>query len=147
MRRYQLIFGLTGFFILIDQLSKWLIGKYLLSPFVLVPNLLEIRQVRNTGIAFGFHFNYLFLIIFTVLLIISGVILSYLYLDFSNYLTEIIFSLLFAGALGNLIDRLAKGEVIDFISISRYPVFNLADIFITGGTILLFFFYSKIFKK
>jgi signal peptidase II len=56
----------------------------------------------------------------------------------------VIIALLAAGAMGNLIDRIRLGYVIDFISVGSFPVFNFADSFITVAIFLLLLFYDKI---
>jgi lipoprotein signal peptidase len=65
-------------------------------------------------------------------------------LDLSKSLSQIILAILVAGALGNILDRLRLGYVVDFISIGSFPVFNLADSFITVSIFLLMLFYDKI---
>ena len=58
--------------------------------------------------------------------------------------SKVFVALILGGALGNLVDRIFHGFVIDFISIWIYPVFNLADIFITLGVLLIILKYGKI---
>ncbi len=112
---------------------------------------LNITFVRNTGISFGLFSNggLLNRYFFTILALIVG--LTLLIIAFLNIDRIARFSLLFisAGAIGNAIDRIYFGGVIDFIDFFLYnlhwPAFNLADIFITLGVILLLFenFFGK----
>ena len=112
---------------------------------------LNITFVRNTGISFGLFSNggLLNRYFFTILALIVG--LTLLIIAFLNIDRIARFSLLFisAGAIGNAIDRIYFGGVIDFIDFFLYnlhwPAFNLADIFITFGVILLLF--ENFFRK
>ena len=82
----------------------------------------------------------------TLNLVFFGFLVIYLFrhLDFSKSLSQIILAILVAGALGNILDRIRLGYVIDFISIGSFPIFNLADSFITVSIFLLMLFYDKI---
>ncbi len=147
-RRYSLLFLVGGLIVLIDQATKIWVDKtmrlYESSP--IVPGLLDLHYIRNTGAAFGFlsgsHAGFripFFLLVSTVAI---GIIL-YLFhkLEESEVLMPIALSLVLGGAVGNLIDRVRLGEVIDFILLHykafQWPAFNVADIGITAGVFLL----------
>lgn len=119
-----LIFLLLG----IDQLSKYLFYTQEIrtdSPF-LVP-------LFNTGISRGI------IVPIGITLLISLVCtLMFSYFFHKNYLTGKEFSFFIAWTLGNFIDRLRLGGVRDFIALGNFPVFNLADMFLTIAVILLF---------
>ncbi|MBI95675.1 hypothetical protein CL656_00800 [bacterium] len=105
----------------LDQVSKYLIEiKY--------SDLL----VKNFGSAFSIPIPQEILIIIAVL-ISSWAIWSY----YENNTTESFTYLILAGAIGNLIDRLRLGYVIDFINLQVWPVFNFADIYITFAVLLI----------
>jgi len=127
----------------LDQITKILAVNSLSSPLVFTPWLRFVLE-RNTGIAFSIAIPYYLLIILNIL--IFGSILYYLVLklDFEKKLSLITLALLSAGALGNLADRLRLGSVVDFISVGNFPVFNLADSYITVSVFLLLLFYDKI---
>ncbi len=65
-------------------------------------------------------------------------------LNLNKKITQILLALIVAGGLSNLFDRFIHGFVIDFISIWIYPIFNIADIYITIGILLTIAFYGKI---
>lgn len=136
----------------LDQLTKaWAISVLRESgPFVLFPGILEFLYTENTGAAFGIlkgqqWFFYIAACFVTVLLTVwilrlpKGRRSLPLMLDLM---------LIIAGALGNVIDRLRFGYVVDFIYFKPidFPVFNVADIYITCGCavlVLLMLFYDK----
>lgn len=133
-------------FISLDQLTKWL-AMTSLTPYQPVPILpfMNWTLAFNTGAAFSFlhhagKWHYIFFIAFS-----SVVSLILLLLFFRLPRQEILKSwslvLIISGALGNLIDRLTLGYVIDFIDMHlgsyHWPVFNVADIAITIGALLL----------
>jgi len=128
--------------IIIDQLVKSLATKYLLpiGNVTLINGVLELTYVENYGAAFGVLYDRLVLIGLSILIIfvIIKLILSKKY-ELSN-LMKFSYSLILAGGFGNLMDRLFKGFVVDYIDISKifnYPVFNLADIYIVIGVIII----------
>ncbi|MCR3956088.1 MAG: signal peptidase II [Gudongella sp.] len=138
---------LLGILIIIaDQATKYLSVVYLMDkrPVVLIENLLELHFVRNYGAAFGILQNQrVFFITITSLVLIG---MSIYMIRNRNKLTEIAnlaMGFLLGGALGNLIDRIRLGYVVDFIKVDLriydFPVFNIADIFIVLGTGLLIF--------
>ena len=113
---------------------------------------LNITFVRNTGISFGLFsdggiFNRYF---FTVFAIVIGTTLLIIALFSSEKLIQIALLFISGGAIGNALDRVYFGGVIDFIDFFLYnfhwPAFNFADIFITLGVIILLFenFFGKI---
>ena len=83
-------------------------------------------------------------IVIAVFLVIAGIFAAYRFLDLSKKLAIFAVSLVIGGAVGNVIDRLISGQVTDFISVWIWPVFNLADSFITIGILAIIIFYDKI---
>ena len=126
--------------ILVDQLSKILISN---KNILIIKNFLELNYTQNTGGAFGIgRIN--IILIFSIIFIIGIVI--FLIKENKNITNYIPFILILSGSLGNLIDRILRGYVIDFIDIKlfNFPNFNIADISIVLGIIILLY---KIFKK
>lgn len=128
--------------IILDRLSK----AYAISHFIENPiftNFINLIYVENRGAAFGILQNKrIFFIILTL-----AVVLYLLYYFIRNLksnpkLLNIALSLIVSGALGNFYDRLFHGFVVDFIEFSffNFPVFNIADILVTTGSILLIIF-------
>ena len=121
--------------LIIDQVLKGII-ETLTKSYVIIDKVFSIKYVTNTGAAFSLFENNIF-----VLILISLIILVLAYnLSFSfksNKINNITFGLLYGGILGNLIDRVFYGYVRDFISIFKFPVFNIADMAIVCGIILL----------
>ena len=121
-------------------LAYW--GIYVLkdNPITLIKNVLNLTYVENTGAAFGmFSGNTLILGIVSIALI--WYIVKEIRANINNKLELFSLSLVLSGAIGNLIDRLLRGFVVDFISFKLFgeqmPIFNVADIFVTIGVLLL----------
>ena len=104
--------------------------------------LIKIVYTENTGAAFGiFSNNKLFLIIFNVFIIIFLVCFVFNMFNY-NKAVLFLFSLIIGGGIGNLLDRLIYGYVVDYIKLSFFsPVCNFADYCITAGTIGVIFFF------
>lgn len=137
--RYLILILTAGLVIIVDQLSKFVIYQTL-SPGESIPvvkGFFYITSVQNPGAAFGIFPNqYPFLIIITLLTI--GIILFYARNMHSlNLPGSVALGLILGGAIGNLIDRLARGQVIDFLDFRVWPVFNIADSAIVVGLIFL----------
>ena len=127
----------------IDRMTKtWAVaslkGK---EPVVLIDKALELQYVENTGAAFGIlKDSRIFFLIITFVILLAGTIL-YIRQFVKNKphkLLPIVYLLIVSGAVGNLIDRWTNRYVIDFIYVSLidFPVFNMADIYITVGCVL-----------
>ena len=142
------------FLVLIDQCMKVSISKIMLNnsfeDIKLLP-FLNIVFVRNTGVSFGMFSEWGILgrYFFSIFSIVVGSFLILLAIFSDTKLFRISLGLISSGALGNAIDRVYFGGVIDFIDFFIYnfhwPAFNFADIFITVGVILLLF--DNIFNK
>lgn len=140
--------------LLIDQIVKLLIktNMNLNEEISIIPNFFSIQYLKNTGAAFSILENQTILLAITSIICISVIIY---YLKKEENLTTpmyLSFGLVLGGILGNLIDRIVYQGVIDFLSFQifnyNFPVFNIADIGITIGVLLLIIIYiSRDIKK
>ncbi len=144
MPRYYLL----GFEILLvalaDLVTKYFAKMILTKPVELLP-FLHLELTQNSGIALGLPVPPLVTIPLSLL---SIAILGWLYwykTKPDSKLATLAFGLLFGGSLGNLFERITSGSVTDFLALSIIPNFNLADLTITLGSILLVIFYRRIF--
>jgi len=123
-----------------DRVTKYFAVTFLDSSgsVLLLKNFLYLTLVHNTGAAFGIFRAYpsIFIAIgiFAILLLMS---IFFLYREKLTTTEKLALIFIFSGTLGNLTDRIYFGKVIDFIDIRVWPVFNVADIFITLGAVLL----------
>ncbi len=123
--------------IVLDQLTKWLSVKFLMpiDTFPIIKNVLHLTYVENRGAAFGMlaDSRWVFIAISAVTIIALSI---YLYLGKAqNRIYEAGITMIIAGGIGNMIDRLALGYVIDFIDfrLINFAVFNGADSFVCIG--------------
>jgi signal peptidase II len=136
-----------------DQLSKlwvaWAIGPGATTQQVrLLGDLISLVYVKNTGVAFGLFQNMSQFFTVTSLLIGAGAIYAYLfYLPNHSMWVQTGMGLILGGALGNIIDRLRVGYVIDFIKVGWWPVFNIADSAITIGVSTLVLYLLIVGEK
>ena len=129
------IIGLVILLILLDQAIKLVI--IINNPNkTIIQNFIEIKLTENTGGAFGVGQNSTFSYIVTNVIVL-GIIIKFM--TNGNKLidmkTKIVLSLVLAGGISNLLDRIIRGFVVEFINIKNIPVFNLADLYITIGWI------------
>lgn len=135
------IYIITIIIFILDQASKMLVEKYLLNPVNIIGEFFLLEKVHNTGGAWGILNNstWLLAMISAVALIILNEYISK-EKEFTK-LSVISYGLLLAGILGNFIDRIVYNYVIDFFSFNfgsySFPVFNIADMAIVIGIILL----------
>lgn len=149
MKKNLLIFILgSAVIVALDQITKSAItARFTLHEvFPVIPGLFNLVYVMNPGAAFGFLadastiFRYVF---FTGVTIVAAVLIVY-YLVKSNPRNLLLagsLTLIFGGAVGNLIDRIRFGSVVDFLDVyigsAHWPAFNIADSAITVGAILM----------
>ena len=128
----------------LDQLFKCLSLIYLkpVSSVVLINNFLRLNYVQNTGAAFGlFKNNTVVLTVFTAVVILFC--LYFLFVKpFDKLFYNIALCMIVSGGIGNLIDRIFRSYVIDYIEalFIDFPVFNFADILVTVSSFLLAFY-------
>jgi signal peptidase II len=130
--------------VFLDQLSKYLVSTKL-APYgsvTIIENFFYLSHVRNSGGAFGVlsWVNPNFFVIISGIAI-GVVFIFFISLDRAQRLAAVALSLILGGALGNIVDRIRLGQVVDFIDIHwhslKWPAFNLADSAITIGVLLL----------
>lgn len=130
--------------LILDQISKTLALKYLkpINSIPIIKDILHLTYVENRGAAFGILQNQkLFFIIITI--VVLGFIWFYTYYNRLNKIMIFGFSLIAGGAIGNLIDRIRLGFVVDYFHVLNFPVFNIADSAVVVGTILVGIFILK----
>jgi signal peptidase II len=150
----KLVLGWLAFILFVDQLTKFIVDQTmpLHHSIPVIDNLFSLTYIRNTGAAFGIlagsaaAFRLPFLVLFSIVAIVFIVMmLRRLPERETGLITALAFIL--GGALGNLIDRVAYGEVIDFLDFywSRFhwPAFNVADSFITIGVLITVYYLIK----
>jgi signal peptidase II len=120
-----------------DQLTKHTIASGIApgETHKFLP-LVDLVHVRNTGVAFGFLSGGGALVLTFTLLALT-VLVGYLALRPARPLLWLPTGMLVGGAVGNLIDRVSMGSVIDFIKLPHWPAFNVADMSITFGVLVL----------
>ncbi|UCD07972.1 MAG: signal peptidase II [Dehalococcoidales bacterium] len=148
---WSLVFVITAAVIITtDQLSKNWVRTYTGEFPIFEFGIFRIIDVQNTGSSFGlFQGQNLILTIvafFGIALILGiAVMITLRYPLLDTWYTKFILGLILGGTVGNLIDRLARGYVTDFIDVGPWPTFNVADSVMVCGTILLalFILFSK----
>ncbi len=132
--------------IILDQLSKILALKYLapIRDIPIIENIFHLTYVENRGAAFGLFQNQKLFFIITTLLVL-GFILYYAHHNKLNRIMVFALSLVAGGAIGNLIDRVRLGFVVDYfnVAIINFPVFNIADSAVVIGAILISIYILK----
>lgn len=135
----------------LDQTSKYLVTQYIPegTSVAVIDGFFQFTNVRNTGIAFSIFQNGNYLMI-PVMLIISGVLIYFLTKTDLKF-ASVAISFILGGAFGNLIDRIFRGRVTDFLDFQfgsyHFYIFNIADMFIVIGTALLLIYLLFIHKE
>ena len=150
----KIVFSLLVFIILLDQISKFIVDRTMAlnHSIPVIQNLFSLTYIRNTGAAFGIlagsdaAFRLPILIVFSLLAIgFIGMMLRRLPESEKGLITALTF--IMGGAIGNLIDRVVYGEVIDFLDFYwfryHWPAFNFADSFITLGVVITSYYIIR----
>lgn len=148
---YILAIVIAAVLIALDQFTKrWAALNLKDKPIPIIEGVFELRYLENRGAAFGLlQGKRIFFVIITVLILL---IIIFMYIKMPNTKIynwiRVSLVMIFAGAIGNFIDRLLRGYVVDFLSFKliNFPIFNLADVFVVTGSILfgiLLIFFVK----
>ena len=146
--KYVLLFFVSGVLIVMDQYTKLMVSLHIPLNYSVkvVEDFFNLTHIRNSGVAFGLFASQqseykalMFIAISTIAIIAILVIFHQTPKEKKMVQTGLI--LIFSGAIGNLIDRILHGEVIDFVDFfinrSHFPAFNIADSCITVGVIMM----------
>ena len=139
-RRFWFCGILTAVLLFADQLSKHIIVQtyFLHESTPVIPDIFSITYVRNFGAAWGIFSGKIWLLLMISVIVAAAMVRFYNYLTEGYLEREIALFVIFSGVLGNSIDRIWRGSVVDFIdfhykNVWSYPVFNIADIAICTG--------------
>ena len=126
-RIYHFVYGwLFLLLIILDQASKALIRELPIGDrIMIIPGLFWLSHVQNTGASFSMFQGMNATLIFVSLAVLG--LLLYYYDAFKSKAEKVFLTLLFAGIIGNLVDRVLLGGVTDLFDLGWFPVFNVAD--------------------
>lgn len=124
-----------------DQASKAAIRQYLTeagtSSVPLLGGLVRLSYVENRGAAFGLFQNQTLFFTVVGILVVGGILVGQRFLPAHKTLLAICLGMMLGGASGNLLDRMRNGYVFDFVDLTWWPVFNVADSAIVVGVFIL----------
>jgi len=154
--KYLKLASVAGLVIIIDQITKAVILSFipLYRSIAVVPGFFSLTHIQNPGGAFGFMSNQsssLLNIIFLFVVSLAICLVFYFYINTPKKynLLSTGFALIFGGAIGNMIDRIRFGKVVDFLDFYigdfHWPAFNVADSAISVGIVI--FLFHLLFKK
>ncbi len=139
---YWKLGAIASVIIILDQFTKALVLKNIalgemIYPFPEFSSFFRFIHWYNTGVAFGMFQG--MNDVFKVLAVLVSLVIIYFYprIPENEWPLKIAMGMQLAGAIGNLIDRIVVGYVVDFISVGNFPVFNIADASITMGVVVL----------
>ena len=142
----RLIVILGTILVILDQLTKILITTYVNGQ--VGNDYIGFQVANNTGLAFGFNdgsnTKNIFLMIFVLFIVIRFIKNQ---IELIDTKTAVALSMILAGGIGNLLDRIFRGAVLDFIKVFSFPLFNMADCLVVIGTILLIIFLVIFTRK
>lgn len=150
--KLRLLLIVTALVVILDQLSKlWIAANRPPTHLELLPGFINLVFVKNYGVVFGLLSGHTEL---RIALSVAGSVIILVFLHYhppTTTLGTLSLALILGGGVGNLIDRIRLGYVIDFISFQlfRWPAFNIADAALTVGIFaLIYYFYkSRVFRK
>lgn len=158
----KLFFTLVILIISADQLTKKLAVRFLrdgAQSITIIPDLFSLTYAENKGVAFGVEFAPPAVLLLLTALITTIVLLYVIRSKKRTTLFLFPFALIVGGAVGNMIDRVSIGRVVDFIYfdlyhgnifgfyLSLWPIFNIADSAITIGACMLILFHNRLFPE
>ena len=151
---WKIVLRFVAFILIADQLTKFIVDQTmpLHQSIPVIDDLFSLTYIRNTGAAFGILAGSTAIIRLPFLVLFSALAIGFVVMMLrrlpdreTGLITALAFIL--GGAIGNLIDRIAYGEVIDFLDVYwsnfHWPAFNLADSFITIGVLITVYYLIK----
>ena len=144
----------SAFLVLADQMSKAIIRQNmnLYESIVVIPSFFHITYITNDGMAFGINFPFGIYVFSTISVVFTLVLFWYLWtIKDQDFIIRAGIGLIIAGAIGNLIDRLFLGKVVDFLDFMigdlHWYVFNFADSYVTVGMCIMLYDSFVLEKK
>jgi signal peptidase II len=133
------LIGLSTLVVLVDQVTKFWIQSHMAygESKPVITDIFHITYILNPGAAFGILENKTWFFVFVAVILVIGVAYIYPRLPDDRPLMRVGAGLLTGGAVGNLIDRIRIGYVVDFFDFRIWPIFNIADICIVCGVVCL----------
>ena len=144
-RKYNVAFSTALMITLIDQLSKFFVRTnfQLNQSIPIINNIFHLTYIQNTGAGFGILKSQALILIFISVAVIGIILYNFDKIKNNETLLQILAGFVLGGTIGNLIDRLAYGRIIDFLDFRIWPIFNFADSFVTTGVIGLIIYLWK----
>ena len=150
--KYLIFLLCSTILIFIDQFAKQLVTRNLSNgnKIIVIPEIFEIFYLENRGAAFGILQGQRVLFFIITIIVIIGLLIFLYKIPYEKkyFPLFIVLILIFAGAIGNFIERVTKGYVVDFLYFKpiNFPLFNIADSYITIACVILLYlllFYYK----
>lgn len=124
----KIFFSLVPLIFILDQITKYLVySNMYLGESIPENAFIKITYARNTGTAFSMFTSYGNLLLYLSIMVVVFFTIYFIFIEKPKLLMRIFISLVVAGALGNIIDRLRFGYVNDLIDVGFWPIFNIAD--------------------
>ena len=143
MKYIKAVLG-VALLVIIDQYTKTLAVRYLKdkAAIPIITNVFELRYLENRGAAFGVFQDAKIMFLIMTILVIAVLIWAFIKIPSTRRYSPLYWTMVFlgAGAIGNCIDRLLNGYVVDFLyfKLIDFPIFNVADIYVTCSVAVLF---------
>jgi signal peptidase II len=137
-----IVFTISFWVVVLDQLTKFLAYSNISQSIPIIGGIFHLTLVKNTGAGFGILQGQQWLLVFISIFVV-GLILFYYDKIPKKGLAKAWVAMLLGGTIGNLIDRIRLGFVIDFLDFRIWPAFNIADSAITIGAIGLIFYLMR----
>lgn len=143
LKNREIIYSVACVLLMIDQVVKLLVRSNisLMDEIIVIPNFFSLYYIENTGAAFSIFSGAVVILIVFSLLVLAFLHFYMISDNTMSYLRKVGLGVIIGGIIGNLVDRILYGAVIDYLSFQffgyHFPVFNIADIGITVGFLIL----------
>jgi signal peptidase II len=145
-KKYLIPFSTAIVVVFFDQLTKFLVrNNFELNQSIsIINNIFNFTYIQNTGAGFGILKTQTAILVFISIAVLGVILYNFDKIKSKETLLQVLVGFVLGGTIGNLIDRIAYGYVIDFLDISIWPIFNFADSFVTMGVFgLIIYLWRK----